>query len=42
MDDATIQEMARQGHVCVPTIDHNRFYAEHAASSALRRAPFSR
>jgi imidazolonepropionase-like amidohydrolase len=31
MDDATIQEMARKGTWYVPTIDHNRFYAEHAA-----------
>jgi len=30
MDDATIQEMARKGTWYVPTIDHNRFYAEHA------------
>jgi imidazolonepropionase-like amidohydrolase len=30
MDDATIQEMARRGTWYVPTIDHNRYYAEHA------------
>ncbi len=30
MDDATIQEMARKGTWYVPTIDHNRYYAEHA------------
>lgn len=29
MDDATIQEMARKGTWYVPTIDHNRYYAEH-------------
>jgi len=31
MDDGTIREMARQGVFYVPTIDHNRYYAEHAA-----------
>ena len=30
MDDATIAEMARRGTFYVPTIDHNRYYAEHA------------
>ena len=29
MDDATITEMARRGTYYVPTIDHNRWYAEH-------------
>ena len=29
MDDATIAEMARRGTFYVPTIDHNRWYAEH-------------
>ena len=29
MDDATIVEMARRGTFYVPTIDHNRWYAEH-------------
>ncbi len=29
MDDATMQEMARRGTWYVPTIDHNRYYAEH-------------
>jgi imidazolonepropionase-like amidohydrolase len=29
MDDATIAEMARRGTYYVPTIDHNRWYAEH-------------
>ena len=28
LDDATIAEMVRRGTVYVPTIDHNRFYAE--------------
>lgn len=31
LDDATIQEFARRGTFYVPTIDHNRFYAENAA-----------
>ena len=30
MDDETIREMARRGTWYVPTIDHNRYYAEHA------------
>ena len=30
MDDATVQEMVRKGTWYVPTIDHNRYYAEHA------------
>lgn len=29
MDDATLAEMARRGTFYVPTIDHNRYYAEH-------------
>lgn len=29
MDDATLAEMVRRGTVYVPTIDHNRFYAEY-------------
>jgi imidazolonepropionase-like amidohydrolase len=29
MDDATIAEMARRGTYYVPTIDHNRWYADH-------------
>jgi imidazolonepropionase-like amidohydrolase len=29
LDDATIAEMARRKTVYVPTIDHNRYYAEH-------------
>jgi imidazolonepropionase-like amidohydrolase len=31
MDDATIAEMARRGTWYVPTIDHNRYYADHAS-----------
>ena len=31
MDDATIREMVKRGTFYVPTIDHNRYYAEHAA-----------
>ncbi len=29
MDDATLAEMARRGTFYVPTIDHNRYYAEY-------------
>jgi imidazolonepropionase-like amidohydrolase len=29
MDDQTLAEMARRGTYYVPTIDHNRYYAEH-------------
>jgi imidazolonepropionase-like amidohydrolase len=31
LDDATLAEMARRGTIYVPTIDHNRYYAEHRA-----------
>jgi imidazolonepropionase-like amidohydrolase len=31
IDDATLAEMARRGTVYVPTIDHNRYYADHRA-----------
>ena len=31
MDDATLREMARRGTFYVPTIDHNRYYAENAS-----------
>jgi len=31
VDDATLREMARRGTYYVPTIDHNRYYAENAA-----------
>ena len=31
LDDATLAEFARRGTYYVPTIDHNRFYAENAA-----------
>jgi imidazolonepropionase-like amidohydrolase len=31
LDDATLGEMVRRGTVYVPTIDHNRYYAEYAA-----------
>jgi imidazolonepropionase-like amidohydrolase len=30
LDDATLVEMARRGTVYVPTIDHNRYYADNA------------
>jgi imidazolonepropionase-like amidohydrolase len=29
LDDATLADMARRGTIYVPTIDHNRYYAEH-------------
>jgi uncharacterized protein (TIGR02246 family) len=31
MDDATLREMSRRGVYYVPTVDHNRYYAEHKA-----------
>ena len=31
LDDATLAQMARQGTVYVPTIDHNRYYADFRA-----------
>jgi len=31
IDDATLREMAKKGVTYVPTVDHNRYYAEHAA-----------
>jgi imidazolonepropionase-like amidohydrolase len=31
LDDATLAEWAKRGTVYVPTVDHNRFYAENAA-----------
>ena len=31
LDDATLADMAKRGTVYVPTIDHNRYYAEHRA-----------
>lgn len=31
LDDATLAEMARRGVIYVPTIDHNRYYAEYKA-----------
>ena len=30
LDDATLAEMKRRGTYYVPTVDHNRYYAEHA------------
>ena len=30
MDESTLKDMARRGTFYVPTIDHNRYYAEHA------------
>ena len=34
LDDATLEEMARQGTVYVPTVDHNRYYAEYSTDFA--------
>jgi len=31
LDDATLADMARRGTIYVPTIDHNRYYAEYRA-----------
>jgi imidazolonepropionase-like amidohydrolase len=31
VDDATLREMVRRGIFYVPTVDHNRYYADHAA-----------
>ena len=31
LDDATLADMAARGTVYVPTVDHNRYYAEHRA-----------
>jgi imidazolonepropionase-like amidohydrolase len=38
MDDATIAEMVRRGTYYVPTIDHNRFYADNAAKFGFQQA----
>jgi imidazolonepropionase-like amidohydrolase len=37
MDDDTIAEMARKGIWYVPTIDHNRYYADHADEYGFSR-----
>ncbi|TMQ65939.1 MAG: amidohydrolase family protein [Candidatus Eisenbacteria bacterium] len=42
MDDGTIREMARRGVYYVPTIDHNRYYAEHAAEFGYDSAAVAR
>ena len=31
LDDTTLAEMVRRGVIYVPTVDHNRYYAEHRA-----------
>ena len=31
IDDGTLREMAKRGVTYVPTVDHNRYYAEHGA-----------
>jgi imidazolonepropionase-like amidohydrolase len=38
MDDDTIAEMARRGIWYVPTIDHNRYYADHADEYGFSRS----
>lgn len=42
MDDATLREMARRGTFYVPTIDHNRYYAENAAMFGYDSATVAR
>ena len=42
LDDATLREMARRGTYYVPTIDHNRYYAEHAAEFGYDSAAVAR
>ena len=37
LNDAAIAEWARRGTVYVPTIDHNRFYAENAGPLGYTR-----
>ena len=37
LDDATLAEMARRGTIYVPTIDHNRYYAEYTSRLPLHR-----
>lgn len=38
LDDATLAEMVRRGTVYVPTIDHNRYYAEYRAQYGYTEA----
>ena len=38
LDDDTLGEMARRGTVYVPTIDHNRYYADHRAEFGYSEA----
>ena len=42
LDDATLREMARRRTYYVPTIDHNRYYAEHAAEFGYDSAAVAR
>ena len=42
MDDATIREMAKRGTFYVPTVDHNRYYAENAAMFGYDSAAVAR
>jgi imidazolonepropionase-like amidohydrolase len=42
MDDATIVEMARKGTFYVPTIDHNRYYADNVETLGFNPASRAR
>jgi imidazolonepropionase-like amidohydrolase len=42
MDDATLREMAKRGTFYVPTVDHNRYYAENASIFGYDSAAVSR
>ncbi len=42
MDDATLREMVKRGTFYVPTIDHNRYYAEHASEFGYDSAAVAR
>jgi imidazolonepropionase-like amidohydrolase len=42
MDDATLREMAKRGTFYVPTVDHNRYYAENASLFGYDSAAVSR
>jgi uncharacterized protein (TIGR02246 family) len=42
MDDATLREMAKRGVYYVPTVDHNRYYAEHGAEFGYDQAAVAR
>jgi imidazolonepropionase-like amidohydrolase len=42
MDDATLREMVKRGTFYVPTVDHNRYYAENASIFGYDSAAVSR